>query len=447
MSLERNLVAAILAVLLASLAIGAALTYEHAVAKVRTEMQAAMAVGQRIVQNAADDEQSTDPLRRLALIVGDFNGDRHLRAMLRDPRGGATMVSTLQVPAEAAPGPVFDLVGGLPIIAAIDLPPELRKAGTLVLQTDAHNEVSEAWSDLKLELGFLGAFSCVVLALSLRTLRAAFRPMQELCRALATVGTGDYDVKLTFRRYRELVAVQEGFHGMTMRLAEMETQNRVLHTRLQCIQEDERRELARDLHDEVAPFLFAVSADASLIRRFVHERRFEAVGARAEGILASVGHMQKHIRDVLSRLMPDVLLDLGLAGAIDSLVHFWRLRKPDVAFAMVVPEDSGDSRSNAVVFRIVQESLSNAMRHAGASRVEVSVRHTTEGIEVDVIDDGQGLPGPVPHGTGLRGLGLIGMRERVRSIGGALHVGNREDRSGVHVHATLVQNTPSMVLS
>ncbi len=449
MSLERNLFVAILAALFASLLVGALLTYEHAVAKVRTEMQAAMEVGRRIVQNAADDgEERTNPLRRLGLIVSDFNGDRHLRAMLRDPAGRPRMVSTPQPAADAVPSAFFDLVSGKPIVTDIRLPPGLREVGTFILETDAHNEVAEAWGHLKLELGFLGAFLGLILLLTLHTLRAAFRPMQDLCRALKQVGSGDYGVKLESTRYRELAAVQDGFHAMTVRLAEMGTQNRLLQTRLRCIQEDERRELARDLHDEVAPFLFAVSADASLIGRFVKERNLEAVEMRAEGILGSVGHMQKHLRNVLSRLMPDVLLDLGLAGAIETLVLFWRSRKPGVSFAVDVAEEESDDRSSAIVFRIVQESLSNAMRHADASRVDISVRHGPDGIEVDVTDDGRGLPDPAARGGAApEGLGLLGMRERVRSVGGILHVGNRTDRSGVHVRAMLLHDTSGLVVS
>ena len=449
MSLERNLIVAILSVLLASLLVGAGLTYVHAKSRVGAEMQAAMAVGQRIVQNAADDgEGQTDPLRRLGLIVNDFNGDRHLRAVLRGPKGQPRLVSTPQAAQDAAPRAFFDLVSGTPIVAAIDLPAGLQGQGTLFLETDAHNEVSEEWSDLKLELGFLGGFFCLILSLSLRTLRAAFRPMEDLRRALKEVGSGNYGVRLHSRKYRELAAVQDGFHAMTLRLADMETHNRLLQTRLRRIQEDERRELARDLHDEVAPFLFAVSADASLIGRHLQEKNYGQVAMRAEAILGSAGHMQKHLRHVLSRLMPDVLLDLGLSGAIDSLVHFWKSRKPDVEFGVEVQEDGLDDASSAVVFRIVQESLSNAMRHADASRVDIAVQNVGDGIAIDVFDDGRGLSESMEAGAvGSLGLGVLGMRERARSVGGSLRVGNRKDRSGVHVHAILLREGGDLALS
>ena len=88
MSLRNRLLVSILATLLLSLLAGGAFTYWHAVAKIETEMQAAVAVGSRIARNAVDDwEEATDPARRLALLVADFEGDRHLRATLVGPDG------------------------------------------------------------------------------------------------------------------------------------------------------------------------------------------------------------------------------------------------------------------------------------------------------------------------------------------------------------------------
>ena len=94
MSLRNRLLVSILATLLLSLIAGGTFTYWHAVAKIETEMQAAMAVGSRIARNAVDDwEESTDPARRLALLVADFEGDRHLRATLVGPDGKVVLAS------------------------------------------------------------------------------------------------------------------------------------------------------------------------------------------------------------------------------------------------------------------------------------------------------------------------------------------------------------------
>jgi two-component system sensor histidine kinase UhpB len=220
----------------------------------------------------------------------------------------------------------------------------------------------------------------------------------------------------------------------------MELQNRLLQTRLQCIQEEERGELARDLHDEVAPFLFAVSADASLIRQSAAAKNLAGIDARAEGILTSVRHMQKHLRHVLTRLMPDVLLDLGLCGAIETLVHFWQSRRPDIDFTLHVDAEPLDDRRAAVAFRVVQESLSNAVRHADPTHIEIRVENTALGCVIEVADNGAGMP-PEP---GPKGLGLLGMRERVQAIGGRFSVENRACSRGVAIRAVLAPEEAAM---
>jgi two-component system sensor histidine kinase UhpB len=443
-SLERNLIVSVCMVLLVSLLAGATLTYVHAAARVRTEMNAALAVGRRIVQNAVDDSaQQADPDRRLARIVGAFNGDRHLRAVLTDGTFRTTLQSTPQPPQDPAPRIFLNLVAGPTVTTDVDLPPALIARGTLQLQTDARNEVSEAWGDVKLDLAILGIFFCLVLALIVRILRGALRPLQDLCAAFARIGTGDYAARLPRPNTTELAPVRDGFNAMAERLAGMELQNRLLQTRIQCVQEEERAELGRDLHDEVAPFLFAVSADASLIRQFAAAGNPAAIDARAEGILSSVGHMQKHLRHVLSRLMPDVLLDLGLAGAIEALMHFWQSRRPDILFTLHVDAEQLDDRRTAVAFRVVQESLNNAVRHANPSQIDIRVENTREGCVIEVADNGDGLPAePNP-----KGLGLLGMRERVHAVGGRFNIVNRAGTGGVTIHALLEADMAALAAS
>jgi len=444
MSLERNLIVSVFLVLLVSLLAGATLTYEHAASEVRTEMNAALMVGRRVVQNAVDDSaEQTDPDRRLARIVGSFNGDRHLRAVLTDGGGRILMQSRPQAPRDPAPRVFLNLIISPAVTADVDLPAALNMKGLLRLQTDARNEISEAWGDVKLDLTILGIFFCLVLALVVRTLRGALRPLQELCSALMRIGAGDYGTRLAWRNMKELAAVQDGFNAMAERLAGMEVQNRLLQTRVQYVQEEERGELARDLHDEVAPFLFAVSADASLIRQYAAAKKFESIEARADGILNSVSHMQKHLRHVLSRLMPDVLLDLGLAGAIETLVHFWNSRRPDIEFILHIDADPLDDRRTAVAFRVVQESLSNAVRHADPTKVEIRVEQTRDGCLIEVIDDGAGMP----HEPSPKGLGLLGMRERVNAIGGRFNIENRAGSKGVAIRALLLHESEVLATS
>ena len=434
MSIQRRLAISITLVLLLSLSLGSALTYWHVVAKVRTEMQAALVVGVQTATRSLDGRDGTDgPARRLRRVVDAFDGDRHLKAILVAADGSAPVQSTLQPPEEPAPVWFTRLVVGPMNQADVPLIEPFRSIGMLRLEADPHNEIAEAWSDLLLTLGIMAVFFSLVLALAFLTIERALRPLRTVCEALSRIGAGDYSARLPPAIDRELEPLRDGFDAMAERLAAMRSQNQDLHEQILSLQEEERAELARDLHDDVAPFLFAVGADAAMIRQYLVAGAPEQVAPRAEAIAESVRHMQKHLKGVLRRLAPETLIDLGLAGAIDNLVAFWRIRRPAIGFSLELTEEPVDPPLDAVCFRVVQESLSNAVRHGEPSRIGVRLQAGIDRVTVEVEDDGSGFASVgAPHG-----FGLAGMQERVRAIGGRLAIRNRETGSGVIVTATL----------
>ena len=435
MSIQRRLAISITLVLVLSLVVGFGLTYGHVLSKVRTEMQAALQVAVYSAQTSIEDKDDTsDPLRKLRRIVAGFNGDRHVEAVLVAEDGAPIARSHLQKPDEPAPPWFYRLVAGDPLVETIDLPEPLRGQGRLSFETDAHNEIAEAWSDVRLTLAIMALFFAMVLALAFTTIKAALSPLRDVCGALRRIGDGDYAARIEPGVSRELEPLRDGVNAMALHLEQMGLQNRALNEQILNLQEEERAELARDLHDEVAPFLFAVGADAAMIRQYLAKDAVAEVGPRAEAIAEAVRHMQHHLKDVLRRLAPAALLDLGLPGAIDNLVGFWKARVGDVAFSVEVTGDPLDPPLDAIAFRVVQESMSNAMRHAHPSVIEVMIDVDEDRAIIVVEDDGTGLPdGPVPAG-----FGIAGMRERVRSAGGSIDIRNRGGaRRGVVVEAKL----------
>ncbi len=333
MSLRNRLLVSILATLLLSLVAGGAFTYWHAVAKIETEMQAAMAVGSRIASNAVDDwEESTDPARRLALLVADFEGDRHLRATLVAHDGKVLLASQVARSDDQAPGWFVNLLAAPPKKVEMDLPEVFDKYGTVVLQTDAHNEVAEVWSDVWLTLTVLTIFCALVLAFIYWTLASTIRPLQSLTTAFARVGDGDYRERVQENGPLELVSLYQGFNQMVERLARSEAQNKRLQEQLTTVQDEERADLARDLHDEIGPLLFAADVDAVAIEQLVKSGEYGAITHRVGIIREAIGRMQRHVRDILGRLRSATLLDVGLAHAIDNLVAFWRVHRANLNF-------------------------------------------------------------------------------------------------------------------
>src|SRR5262249_35580649 len=154
-----------------------------------------------------------------------------------------------------------------------------------------------------------------------------------LVAAFERVGEGDYHGTVPERGPPELARLAHGFNLMTGRLATVAAQNRRLNERLLTIQAEERADVARDLHDEIGPLLFAVDMTAATIGRGGE------IPTHVRSIHEAVGRMQRHVRALLGRLRP--LEAVGLEAAIDRLVAFWRCRRPEIGFtvAIAVEED------------------------------------------------------------------------------------------------------------
>jgi two-component system, NarL family, sensor histidine kinase UhpB len=221
---------------------------------------------------------------------------------------------------------------------------------------------------------------------------------------------------------------------MVTRLAAMERQNCRLQAQLATVQEEERSDLARDLHDEVGPLLFALNIDVSRLQLQDCERCKDKTASQLDAMSSAIGEIQTHVRSMLGKLRPAVLLDLGLTHALDNLVAFWRKRHGDVEIIVAVERESFGEKLDATIYRVSQEALNNALRHGHPSLIEIKASVDKGGfVDVEVRDNGAGL---AASGSDF-GFGLSGMKERVESVGGSLVVSNRAGDGGVSVRARL----------
>ncbi|KUO62915.1 MAG: hypothetical protein APF80_14115 [Alphaproteobacteria bacterium BRH_c36] len=436
MSLKSTLVATIVAVALITLLFGAAISYWRALSKVEAEMQAAIAVGARVAANAVDDaEESADPSRRLHLLVGDFNGDRHVRALWQDSGGRTIAESVPAQPHRDIPDWFYDIFDQPERTVQVELPPVFDGLGKFMLQTDSRNEIGEVWDDIWNTLTILGLLCSLVLGCVYWLLNRALGPLDSLATALDAIYKSSDVPRMPEIGPAEFVQVYRGFNAMSERLQETEAKNRRLTEQLAAVQEEERADLARDLHDEIGPFLFSVDVDAASIAHSFDNGKTAEIPARVATIRESVGHMQRHVKELLGRLRSQALVDVGLLDAVDNLIEFWEARYPAVAFKVDAPDYSLGAAIDQAVFRIVQESLSNAMRHGRPTRVEIEIEDSDEGVLVEVRDDGHGFEG-ASAGVGS-GFGIAGMRERVEALAGEFEVGPRTGAPGVVVRAWL----------
>jgi two-component system sensor histidine kinase UhpB len=201
--------------------------------------------------------------------------------------------------------------------------------------------------------------------------------------------------------------------------------NQQLIQRLMQVQDDERKAIAHELHDEIGPHLFGIRANAAALAASLRAGGLEKQASSAKAISDQVEALQGHNRRILRRLRPAALDDLGLAEALEILVKSWSEIEPSVDLTLSLPDrlENCDPQQSLALYRVVQEALTNVFRHAKAHHawVTIAYRDKAKGsrtLEVKVRDDGLGL------GANVRpGLGLTGMRERMRGLGGSFACG------------------------
>jgi signal transduction histidine kinase len=211
----------------------------------------------------------------------------------------------------------------------------------------------------------------------------------------------------------------------TEQIAASRQQLRALASRLQKVREEERTEMAREIHDELGQALTGLKLDISWMKHRLP--RDHEMMAQCASIIERIDQTANTVRRIATKLRPSVLDQLGLAAALEWQGQEFGTRtgipvSMDVsADGAAIPDDLGSS-----AFRILQESLTNVARHAKASRVTIRLSQTPTLLTLQVSDDGVGCTPACFEGT--RSLGLIGMRERALACGGELSISGAPGR-------------------
>jgi hypothetical protein len=216
--------------------------------------------------------------------------------------------------------------------------------------------------------------------------------------------------------------------------AELEQNRRLTHL-IQARLEQERRFIARELHDEMGQNVTAIRTIGAAIANRTQATDPE-IHANAQAIVEVAGRLYEVVHGIIRQLRPSALDHLGLQDALEGWVATWRERYPRIEVELSLEGDlSGLSETvNITVYRIVQECLTNVVRHAGADRAAVEVRRTRDRVEVAVRDNGKGLS--ERNATEYARFGLMGMRERVQALSGDFELQNRPGE-GLCVRASL----------
>ena len=437
-SVRAQLLITFVAIDLVAALIAGGVTILQARKSTRLEIAASLRMAEILVGETAELLQQELPAEHfLANLPAQLRSVRHLRITVRDASGLPVAVpaaNTADAKAdERSPAPGWFVALIAPPIATHEVPVMVKgqRIASVLLTAEPRDEIAEVWENTL-------DFTAVAVTVSLAVIGALYVLLGRVLVPLTSLGAGlvdlerrNYRVRLARPKARELAAIADRFNALAQALDTARAENARLNRRLITAQDDERRRTARELHDEVGPSLFGLKANATSIANAAGEPADAGardLKARARDMLAIIEHLQTINRSLLNRLRPMALGHIPLADLVSQIVRERARQHPEIAFdvtAARLAPSYGDS-IDLTVYRCVQEGVTNAIRHAQATRVAIELALDADGapdqgpaprLLLQICDDGCGIDPAVPMGRGL-----MGMQERVQGLSGSFLV-------------------------
>ncbi|QJD31320.1 methanol utilization protein MoxY [Methylococcus geothermalis] len=417
-------------VMLAIIGMGTLFVVHNARRSVAEEVRSSVNLALQLIdagleQAVAAGRSPVDWIAQLARL----DRTRHLSLSIH--QGERTIIdlpsSAAPAAGEEAPGWFAWAVAPEPLVAEKHLHQIGNPMIQIIIDANPADEIAEAWTEARGFLLLMLALAVTVYVVVHTTLGRAFNSVGVILEGLENLENGDYSRRLPEFYLPEFARISRAFNHTVCALEKTREENRALTQRSLAIQEEERRYLAQELHDELGQSLSAIKAIAASLRK---PERDDKSTADAVGTIQSIcDHLFAVLRTLMQRLRPLMLDELGLKASLEDMIENWRSRYSDIALDFRcddgIDECVGDSRIH--IFRIVQESLTNVVRHSGARhlKIHLSLIETAddrpEALLLKVSDDGAGFdPSRAPAG-----LGLLGIRERVESLGGRFGLNTR----------------------
>jgi two-component system sensor histidine kinase UhpB len=428
---RTQLLVAVVAInLLAALVAGAVSIFNTRTAT-QVEMEASLEVAQRFVAATLKDLSAQGKLYQLNQELPlQLKHLRHVRIMFMDDSGQLNIVSPHAADSSAAPyAPAWFAALVRPEIADRKVRVVAGRANPVVVLGEPADEIAEAWQDFaSLAVVWLGINALVLIILYV-VLGRVLDPLANLSKGMLLLEDGHYTTRLKPSKVKELAAITNRFNTLAGALDMAREENSRLYRQLITVQEEERREIANELHDEAGPCLFGIAGNASSIQtiadRLPKERTVE-ISRRVGEILSIAERLKAMNRVLIKKLRPGPHGRVTLAELIAELTAGLQGRH----LGTQIHTDLGNLAKSygepvdLTVYRCIQEAITNAIQHGHAANITVELTEKDVGrkrgrksagqsVQLTVTDDGQGMATSTP-----KGFGLTTMTERVRSLGG-----------------------------
>jgi two-component system sensor histidine kinase UhpB len=433
----------------------------------RVEIESSLEIAQRFVAATMKDLAAQGRLSELKEELPlQLKHLRHVRIMFMDSIGQLTVLSPPSGEdadeRKEAPAWFAALVRPEPVGRAVRVV-ALEHANPVIIVGEPADEIAEAWQDFSsLAIVWL-VLNVAILGVLYLVLGRVLDPLAHLSRGMLSLEDGQYATRLKLPKVKELALITERFNTLASALDTARDENSRLYRQLITVQEEERRAIANELHDEAGPCLFGITANASSIETLAEqlpEGRSAEISRRVGEILSIAERLKLLNRGLLKKLRPGPIGRVKLVELLDELVAGFQRRHPDT---QITVEFGKLARSygepiDLTLYRCIQEGITNAIRHGNAREIGIDLeevepqrrngtKRSRSSLRLSIADDGKGIAPSTP-----KGFGLTAMTERVRSLGGTCAIERRASKgTAIHVEipvertASAAPRTPELV--
>lgn len=424
---------------------------------IQNEINASHALAQSLINESLNSiSHSVKVETVLTRLHIKFRQVRHIRINVFDRHG--QLVPTPPVfffsqngqtdEEEKAPGWFHALLWTERPLTKIPINVGMETFGVVTLSVEPGDEITEIWTDVK-GLMKISIFTFFSLLIAIHfALGQALKPIDNIIGGLFALMKGNYKFRIEKNMSPELSRIGEGFNKLARKLEKISSERENLSRRIVTVQDQERRYIAQELHDEYGPCLFGIKSNASSIDTYFKGQpspQQKIMKEKISSILEIIKHMELCNRDLLNQLRPMALGEITLSELIEKLVANYQHRYDHIEWKLHIEEPlpSFGETIDLTVYRFIQESLTNIIRHAEANTVRIELYHdelisfkgdasdNVSNLHMLVIDDGKGF-----SKNSKANHGITGLEERIEALGGTLSISHNSPK-GVKVEARL----------
>jgi two-component system sensor histidine kinase UhpB len=404
---------------------------------IERELQASFSLAVEMIESSSQ-EITLHPIQWRQILAA-LEHARHINVSFIDTEGNATTLIGSTEPEQASLVPAWFtfLVDSHSHSASYVISLSNGITQHIRITTDPSDEVAEAWSESKAYFISIAGMILLIYILINLVFHSAFKAVRTIMHGLKTVESGDYSSSLPRFHISEFDAIGEQINHLSSSLAEAHANNQALARHTLKIQEKERQTLSQELHDEMGQSLTAIKAMSVALKQPHSDQN-----TITDSIIEICNHLSGVVRSMMRTLHPLSLGELGLGATLKDLTQEWQRRHHAIEINLDYDEQLESLSEDVAIhfYRIIQECLTNIVKHAKADQVHIRLEYHSHAEPATVLivveDNGQG--GSL---EGL-GFGIRSMRERVQSLDGQFDYSSETGRGvTITVHIPINEDT------